>query len=119
SYNDDNVVAVAATDRRDALTAYSNYGARTVDLAAPGQNILSTWMNGRYVTTSGTSMATPMVTGTLALVRAVHPDWTYAQLINQVVSTVDRLPALAGKVASGGRVNAAHAVGASAADPTG
>ncbi len=60
-------------------------------------------------------MAAPMVAGTLALVRAVHPTWTYTQLINQVRSTVDKLSALAGKVVSGGRVNAAHAVGASSA----
>src|SRR5205823_9319096 len=91
SYNSDTVVAVASTDRRDGLTGYSNYGTRTVDLAAPGQDILSTWMNGRYLTTSGTSMATPMVAGTLALVRAVHPNWRYTQLINQVLATVDKL----------------------------
>ncbi len=103
----------------DNLTTYSNYGVHTVDVAAPGQSIISTWTNGGYVTTSGTSMATPMVTGTLALVRAVHPDWSYAQIINQVTSTVDKVSALASKIASGGRVNAARAVGASAADTTG
>src|SRR5262249_1027307 len=83
---------------------------------------ISTWANGGYLTTSGTSMATPMVTGTLALVRAVHPDWSYARLISQVTSTVDKLAVLSGKIASGGRVDAARGVGAagtSAADTTG
>lgn len=119
SYTQDNVVAVAATDSNDNLAGYSNYGATTVDLAAPGSSIYSTVpvSMGSYAYKSGTSMATPFVAGALALVWDAHPDWTYSQVINQVLSTVDQLPSLAGKVASGGRLNLANALGTSVAPP--
>ncbi len=110
SYNLDNIVAVAATDHRDNLAVFSNYGATSVDLAAPGVSILSTTRNNTYSTFSGTSMATPHVAGVIALVRSLHPDWTYQQVINQVLSTVDPIGSLQGKVATGGRLNAAAAV---------
>ena len=76
----------------------------------PGVNILSTLPGGKYGDMSGTSMATPMVTGVLALVWSEHPGWTYTQVINQVLSTVTKEPSLSGKVASGGVLNAAAAV---------
>ncbi len=111
SYNLDNVVSVAATDQNDQLAYFSNYGANTVQLAAPGVNILSTTPNNTYSSYSGTSMATPHVVGVLALVWDLHPDWTYRQVIDQVLQTVDPLPALQGKTISGGRLDAARAVG--------
>jgi subtilisin family serine protease/subtilisin-like proprotein convertase family protein len=106
-----NVVAVAATDDNDQLASFSNYGAHSVALAAPGVNILSTLPGGSYGVMSGTSMATPEVTGALALVWGEHPDWTYTQVIDQVLNTVDRLPGLQGKVSTGGRLDLAAAVG--------
>ncbi|HEY7154911.1 MAG TPA: S8 family serine peptidase [Gemmataceae bacterium] len=108
-----NVVAVAATDSSDRLASFSNYGAQSVSLAAPGVNILSTLPGGRYGDMSGTSMATPEVTGALALVWGLHPSWSYIQVINQVLRTTDKLSSLQGKVASGGRLDIAAAVGAS------
>jgi subtilisin family serine protease len=111
SYNLDNIVSVAATDNRDQLAYFSNYGSGTVDLAAPGVNILSTTPNGTYSYYSGTSMATPHVTGVLALVWDLHPGWTYRQVINQVLNTTDPLPSLQGRTVTGGRLNAAAAVG--------
>jgi subtilisin family serine protease len=108
----DNIVSVAAVDANDNLASFSNYGATTVDLAAPGVNILSTLPNNAYGTLSGTSMATPMVTGVLALVWSEHPSWNYQQVINQVLTTVDPIPGLQGKVLTGGVVDAARAVGA-------
>jgi subtilisin family serine protease len=107
-----NVVTVAATDTTGALASFSNYGAKSVNIAAPGVNILSTLPGNTYGTLSGTSMATPMVTGVLALVWSEHPSWSYTQVINQVLSTVTKESSLAGKVSSGGLLNAAAAVGA-------
>jgi subtilisin family serine protease len=110
NYNLDNVVSVAATDSNDNLASFSNYGRTTVDLAAPGVSILSTTRNNTYMSLSGTSMATPHVTGVLALVRGEHPDWSYSQVISQVLSTTDPIPALQGKTVTGGRLNAWRAV---------
>jgi YD repeat-containing protein len=106
----DNVVAVAATDQNDQLAKFSNFGAATVDLAAPGVNILSTLPNNTYGLKSGTSMATPFVTGVLALVRDLHPDWNYRQIIDQVLRTADPLAALKGKTVTGGRLDVNAAV---------
>ena len=105
-----NVVAVAALNRRDALAPFSNYGPKTVHLAAPGAEILSTWPGNQYEEHSGTSMATPEVAGVAALVLATNPDLSVAQLRERLLTSVDKLPALAGKVSSGGRLNAARAV---------
>lgn len=110
SYNLPNVVAVAATDSSDNLAFFSNYGATSVDLAAPGVGILSTTPNNTYSTFDGTSMATPFVTGALALVRDLHPGWTYGQVISQILNTVDVIPSLQGKTVTGGRLNLARAV---------
>jgi subtilisin family serine protease len=112
SFNLDNMIVVAATDRNDQLASFSNYGAGSVSLAAPGVQILSTTPNGTYSWYSGTSMATPHVTGVLALLKSENPSWSYSQLINQVLSTVDPLPGLQGKTKSGGRLDAAAALGA-------
>ena len=114
SYPQDNVVTVAASDQKNQLADFSNFGAKSVDLAAPGVSILSTLPDG-YGTMSGTSMAAPMVTGVLALVWSQHPDWSYLQVIKQVETTVTKVPDLAGKVVTGGILNAAAAVGAVAA----
>src|SRR5262249_51636475 len=87
SYDLPNVIAVAATDQNDQLASFSDYGAASVDLAAPGVNILSTVPKtgplgdpSGYAYLSGTSMATPHVVGVAALVRDLHPGWTYAQV---------------------------------------
>jgi len=105
------VVAVAATTNTDQLAPFSNYGPHSVALAAPGVNILSPVLGGRYEAMSGTSMAAPEVAGAMALVWGLHPTWSYGQVINQVLSTTDKLPSLQGKVKSGGRLDLAAAVG--------
>ena len=81
----------------------------TVSLAAPGSSILST-VPGGYDTYSGTSMATPFVSGVASLVAAHDPGLTARQLVQRVLATVRPLPALANRVATGGLVNAYNAL---------
>ncbi len=100
-----NVVSVAATDRNDALASFSNYGLNTVDLGAPGVSVLSTTRNNTYSTFSGTSMATPHVSGALAVFWDANPTLTAQQVIQALLSSVDQIPSLAGKTVSGGRLN--------------
>jgi subtilisin family serine protease len=106
NYSSLNVISVAASDQNDLLASFSNYGATTVDLAAPGVGIYSTVPNNRYAVYSGTSMATPQVSGVAALAWAYKPTATVAEIRNALLQGVDKLSALSGKVASGGRLNA-------------
>lgn len=111
SYNLDNIISVASIDRLDNRSSFSNYGAVSVDLGAPGSSILSTTRNNTYSTFNGTSMATPHVVGVVALVYARNPSWTYQQVRNQVFNTVRPTSAMNGITVTGGVVNAAAAVG--------
>ena len=108
--SDDSVIAVAATNHSNRLAAFSNYGSTTVDLAAPGVGILSTVPGGGYASFSGTSMATPYVTGTVALMAAANPRATAAEIRSALLSTVTPVAALSGKVTTGGLLDAAAAV---------
>lgn len=117
SYNLDNIISVAATDRNDRLASFSNFGPRTVDIAAPGVQIYSTYRGGGYMSMSGTSMAAPFVTGAVALLRDLYPTWTYQQIVNRILTTADPLSSLAGKMVSGGRLNLARALGTPQAPP--
>lgn len=112
-YDLDNIVSVAATDLNDRLADFSNYGTTKVDIAAPGVNILSTHSLGKsdYTFMSGTSMATPCVTGILTLMKAQYPADTYLTLINRLYDSGDPVPGLVGKVKTGKRVNLAKALG--------
>jgi subtilisin family serine protease len=101
----DNVIAVAATDGNDALASFSNFGATSVDLAAPGVNILSTAMGGGYGDVSGTSFATPFVSGAVALAYAYAPGATASQVKAAILGGADRVTLLAGKCVSGGRLD--------------
>jgi subtilisin family serine protease len=111
NYDLPNVVSVAALDRNDNLAGFSNYGVKTVHVAAPGKDILSTWLNNDYREASGTSMATPYVSGVAALIIANQPGISVEKLRNRLLSSVDKIDSLTGKVASGGRINAAKALG--------
>jgi subtilisin family serine protease len=111
NYDLPNVVSVAALDRSDNLASFSNYGAKTVHVAAPGKDILSTWLNNNYREASGTSMATPYVSGVAALIVANQPSISMEKLRSRLLTSVDKLDSLKGKVASGGRINAAKALG--------
>ncbi len=106
SLNSPYIISVAATDRNDALGSFSNFGATTVDLAAPGVAILSTTPGNTYQVISGTSMATPHVTGVAALALSVDPNLNVVQLKTAILNGVDAKANLAGKMVTGGRLNA-------------
>jgi subtilisin family serine protease len=105
-----NVISVAAIDSSGNLASFSNYGASTVDLAAPGVNIWST-VPGSYAAWSGTSMAAPFVTGVVSLVIGQNPSLTAAQVVHQVLANTKPLPGLQGTTVTGGMVDAFRALG--------
>ncbi|MHB1561204.1 MAG: S8 family serine peptidase, partial [Isosphaeraceae bacterium] len=105
-----NLISVAATDNSGKLASWSNYGVKTVQLAAPGVSVYSMNSGGNFSTMSGTSMAAPLVTGTIALVESAHPSWSMSQVISAVLDHTTPDPNITGKVMTGGIVNAAAAV---------
>ncbi|MCW5552862.1 MAG: S8 family serine peptidase [Verrucomicrobiae bacterium] len=108
----DNLVAVGASTRTDASWSFSNYGATNVALFAPGAAIYSTGFTNdfHYASRNGTSMAAAVVAGALALLREQHPQAPAPQLIERLLTSVDALPAFAGRCRSGGRLNVRKAV---------
>ena len=110
SYTNANVVAVAASDDTDRLAPFSNYGATSVDLAAPGVGILSTLPGNKYARYSGTSMATPHVAGMAALIKSQNSGLDDGQIKAQILQFVDGKASLQGRVATNGRLNAVKAV---------
>ncbi len=111
SYNLPNVISVAALDRADLMASFSNFGVKSVHVAAPGKDIVSTWLNGEYREASGTSMATPQVAGIAALVLAQDPKMSVQKLRQKLLSSVDLLDTLTGKLENAGRVNASKVLG--------
>ncbi|NBP51535.1 MAG: hypothetical protein EBU70_10250, partial [Actinobacteria bacterium] len=104
------VIAVAATDRSNRLASFSNYGATSVDIAAPGAAIYSTVPGNGYASYSGTSMATPHVTGAVALLAAANPQATGAAIRSAILDRATRVSTLAGRVATGGVLDVAAAL---------
>lgn len=110
SYPNGNIISVAATDSSDRLANFSNYGVTSVDIGAPGVNIYSTRPGNRYQFMNGTSMATPLVSGVVALMYGLKPTATVCEIRKALLSSVDSVSSLQGKVATGGRINALKAV---------
>lgn len=110
AYGLSNIISVAATDIRNKLISSSNWGKNKVDVAAPGESIYSTLPGGKHGFMTGTSQATAFVTGLAALMLAKNPSLTPLEIKTAIKASTDKLPSLAGKVASGGRVNAYSAL---------
>jgi subtilisin family serine protease len=105
-YDLPNVIAVAAIDEAGALASFSQYGARTVDLGAPGVDVWSTTAFNTLSSYNGTSMATPHVTGAVALYAASHPGATAADIKAAVLARAVPTASLSGKTVTGGRLDA-------------
>lgn len=114
SYEYDNIISVGSTNSDDERsefdgTAKSNYGSKSVDLFAPGSRILSTFPNNSYASLSGTSMATPMVTGVASLIMGRNPSFTVSTVKNILLSAVDQVPGIRNLCRTSGRLNAEKA----------
>jgi subtilisin family serine protease len=109
-YNVANVISVASITSSGAKSGFSNYGATTVDLGAPGSGINSTTAFNTYSSYSGTSMATPHVTGAVALYKSVKPGSTAAQVRSAILSSAVATASLNGRTVTGGRLDAFKAL---------
>ncbi len=105
SYDLPNIIAVAATDRNDSLAWFSCYGEKSVDIAAPGKDIYSTVPGGGYDFKSGTSMATPHVSGAAGLLLAMDPTMSNDEIKTRLLEGADKVRGLEGKMTTGARLN--------------
>jgi subtilisin family serine protease len=112
NYDAPNVISVAATDSLDGLASFSNYGATSVYIGAPGAGILSTTPNNSYSVFDGTSMASPHVAGAAALLLAANPNLTVTQLRSLLIFNGDPVSSLSGKTITGRRLNIGNAMAA-------
>lgn len=114
TYELDNIVSVAATNQSGALATFSNYGINSVDIAAPGTGIWSSYnlSNSSYEQASGTSMATPHVTGVVALLKVQYPNDKYSQTLRRLYQGSVKLPGLSGFCMTGGLLNLKNALSA-------
>jgi serine protease len=116
SYDNDSILAVASTNRNDGDSTYS-YGLESVDIAAPGTSIVSTYLNDGYASLSGTSMATPHVAGAAALIWSINPSLTALEVKQLLMDTGDANTWADGRTVSGKRLNANNALEAADPDP--
>ncbi len=111
SYNSPSLLSVAASTSSDAKAGFSNFGTKGVDIAAPGSGILSTYFNQtKYISFSGTSMASPHAAGAAALLSSYNPQLSAASLKATLMNSVDPLPQWNGVVKTGGRLNVNNAL---------
>ena len=121
SFEADNIIAVAASDGNDRLASFSNFGSESVDITGPGVGILSTLPGNQYGVANGTSMATPHVAGTIALLFSELPGADIAEVRQAVLGSAETTSDpndLLGKVQSGGRVNTFQTLRADVFSPT-
>jgi cysteine-rich repeat protein len=111
SFEDANVLSVAATGSNDGKPGWSNYGATTVDLGAPGRGILNTTPGGGYGNNSGTSMATPHAAGAATLLWSHDPSRTFEEVKAAILGAVDPVSSMDGRTVTGGRLNIGNLFG--------
>lgn len=111
SFELDNIISVASMRMDGKLDSASNYGRMSVDLAAPGHYILSTIVENGYGYMTGTSMATPMVSGTAAMLYSYEPQISLSEVKHRIVNSVRKMGSLNGKTASGGMLDVYAALG--------
>ncbi|MBJ7471695.1 MAG: S8 family serine peptidase [Solirubrobacteraceae bacterium] len=111
AYTYSNVLCVGASTSSDTAASFSNHGSTSVDLFAPGEQIASTYPGNSYVYMSGTSMASPLTAAAAALVASANPSWSAAQVKAALVASVDHPAGVANRSVTGGRLNAARALG--------
>jgi thermitase len=110
AFTNTNIISVAAVTTTGALASFSNYGVKSVDLGAPGDGILSTYLGSKYKVLSGTSMAAPIVAAAAAMLRSRDAHLSYGQIRSALLSSTRPDPALAGKVAHPGVVDVGSAL---------
>lgn len=104
-YNLSNIISVTAVDNGTNILKTSNYGSKSVHIAAPGNGIKSTLPRGNYGLMTGTSQATAFVSGVAALISSKNKEFNFDQIKNQIIQTADEVPGLKGKTLNGGRLN--------------
>ncbi len=104
-FPESNVISVANSTQGDALSFGSNYGAESVDIAAPGQDVYSTYSDGGYRFLTGTSMSSPLVAGAVALLASRDPTLSASEIKQRLLDTAEPNESLAGKMVSGGRLD--------------
>lgn len=105
SYDFDNIVSVAAIDQNNNKSSFSSFGLRTVDIGAPGSAIYSTIPGNKYMNLDGTSMACPMVAGAAALYWSKHPQATWKDVKDALMSSALPINSLKGRTVSGAKLN--------------
>lgn len=110
AYRLSNIISVGAIDINNRLIASSNWGKKTVDVVAPGENIYSTLPGGNYGYMTGTSQATAFVTGLAAILLSENPNLTPQAIKKIIEQSVDTVPPLLGKIKTGGKINAFKAL---------
>jgi len=115
SYECSNIITAMATDAQDQRSVWgggysSNYGITSVDLAAPGSNILSCWLGGSYAYNNGTSVAAPYIAGACALIWSLRPDLDHLTVKNIILNSVDFVPDLYERCVTSGRLNLFNAL---------
>jgi thermitase len=110
AYSDGNILSVTASTSSDELAGYANYGDESVDVAAPGDDVVSTYRGGGYAAMSGTSMAAPAAAGAAAILRKENPDSDYSDWRKALRKKVDKPDALEGSVLYDGRLNLRRAL---------
>ena len=104
NYPSANIISVAATDHKDELAYFSNHGRHSVHVGAPGVDILSTYLGNKYETLSGTSMATPYVTGMAGVIKSYNPSLDWRGIKNLIIAGGKPINSLQGKTISGRRL---------------